>query len=154
MPSDEAGNSTSQTVAERTIEAARLAGVEVAFEIDATGTIEPRATVGPAWQPPRRIADVPEDVALIPYSSGTTGLPKSVMLTHRNLMAGALQAESGDIARQDDVLLGIAPFFHVAGLHGVLNAGILAGATVVTMRHFDTVHLIRAIEAHQLAASS
>jgi acyl-CoA synthetase (AMP-forming)/AMP-acid ligase II len=151
-PSDETGNSISRAVVERTIEAARFAGVEAVFEIDASGTVEPRATVARDWQPPRRIAEIPEDVALILYSSGTTGLPKGVMLTHRNLIAGALQAESGDVARQDDVLLGIAPFFHAAGLHGVLNAGILVGATVVTMRRHDTVRVVRAVEAHQVSS--
>jgi acyl-coenzyme A synthetase/AMP-(fatty) acid ligase len=76
-----------------------------------------------------------------------------VSLHRRSPTVGAqLQVQSGDIARENEVLLGIAPFFHTAGLHGVLNAGIFAGATVVTMRRFDTIRLVRAIEAHHVSS--
>ena len=59
--------------------------------------------------------DPATDVAMLPYSSGTTGLPKGVRLTHRNLVANVLQSEAVLTMRPDDVMLGVLPFFHAAG---------------------------------------
>jgi acyl-CoA synthetase (AMP-forming)/AMP-acid ligase II len=60
-----------------------------------------------------------------------------VVLTHANLMAALYQLHSGDLAREDDVLIGLSPFFHVVGLNGILNLGLFAGATVVTMARYQ-----------------
>ena len=80
-----------------------------------------------------------ECVAALPYSSGTTGLPKGVMLSHFNLVANAYQILGPDAApfRPDDVVLCFLPLYHIYGLNVVLNPPLLLGATIVLMPRFD-----------------
>jgi acyl-CoA synthetase (AMP-forming)/AMP-acid ligase II len=79
-----------------------------------------------------------EDLVALPYSSGTTGLSKGVMLTHRNLVANVLQTAAGvpDVG-DDETILGVLPFFHIYGLVAVLHLGLYKGATVVTVPRFE-----------------
>ncbi len=97
---------------------------------------------------PSEVEVDPEDLAVLPYSSGTTGLMKGVMLTHRNLVANIEQAWSSMPIAEDDVLVGLLPFFHIYGQTVVLNLGLAKGATIVTMQRFDCDELIRIIEEH------
>lgn len=94
-----------------------------------------------------------EDVAAILYSSGTTGLPKGVMLTHTNLIANVCQMEAmaGHIGfLPDDVILGITPFFHTMGLNVVLNVSMRRGCTLVTMPRFDLPQFLALIQQHRI----
>ena len=79
----------------------------------------------------------PEELAVLPYSSGTTGLMKGVMLTHRNLVANIEQAWNSMPLTEEDVLVGLMPFFHIYGQTVVLNMGLAKGSTIVTMPRFD-----------------
>jgi len=97
---------------------------------------------------PAEVEAEPEDLAVLPYSSGTTGLMKGVMLTHRNLVANIEQAWSSMPIAEDDVLVGVLPFFHIYGQTVVLNLGIAKGATIVTMPRFDLDELLDIIEDH------
>ena len=81
--------------------------------------------------------DPANDLVALPYSSGTTGLPKGVMLTHRNLVANILQAQSAKRITPDDVALAFLPFFHIYGLVAIMGVCLYAGATIVTMPRFD-----------------
>ena len=79
-------------------------------------------------------ADAPEveidpatDLAVLPYSSGTTGLSKGVMLTHRNLVANIVQTASQLDVRDDDVFMGALPFFHIYGMTVIMNLGLRDG---------------------------
>jgi acyl-CoA synthetase (AMP-forming)/AMP-acid ligase II len=94
-------------------------------------------------------ADVdPEDLAVLPYSSGTTGMMKGVMLTHRNLVANIEQAWSSMPIAEDDVLVGLLPYFHIYGQTVVLNLGLAKGATIVNMPRFDLDQLLGILEDH------
>ena len=90
----------------------------------------------------------PEDLAVLPYSSGTTGLMKGVMLTHRNLVANIEQAWNSMPLNDEDVLVGLMPFFHIYGQTVVLNLGLAKGSTIVTMPRFDLDELLEIVERH------
>ncbi len=78
-----------------------------------------------------------DSIAALPYSSGTTGLSKGVMLTHRNLIANVAQTSAAAEMRSDEVFLAVLPFFHIYGMQVLMNCGLQVGATVVTMPRFD-----------------
>jgi acyl-CoA synthetase (AMP-forming)/AMP-acid ligase II len=102
----------------------------------------------PADATPDEVEVDPEDLAVLPFSSGTTGLMKGVMLTHRNLVANIEQAWNSMPLAQDDVLVGVLPFFHIYGQTVVLNLGLAKGATIVTMPRFNLDQLLDVIERH------
>jgi acyl-CoA synthetase (AMP-forming)/AMP-acid ligase II len=84
-----------------------------------------------------------DDVVVLPYSSGTTGLNKGVMLTHRNLLANVAQVLAGADVREDEKFIGVLPFFHIYGMQVLMNTGLRAGATVITMPRFDLQEFLR-----------
>ncbi|HEY6793610.1 MAG TPA: AMP-binding protein [Kineosporiaceae bacterium] len=88
----------------------------------------------------------PHDVVVLPYSSGTTGGSKGVMLTHRNLVANIAQTLGAAGLTADDVVIAVLPFFHIYGMQVLMNCGLRSGATVVTLPRFD---LGQFLEAHQ-----
>ncbi len=90
--------------------------------------------------------DAADDVVALPYSSGTTGLPKGVMLTHRNLVANIAQCESVLDVGDDELALAVLPFFHIYGMQVLMNMMLNAGATVVTMPRFDLEEALRLIQ--------
>ncbi|MET7420167.1 AMP-binding protein [Dactylosporangium sp. NPDC005555] len=90
--------------------------------------------------------DPVRDVAALPYSSGTTGLPKGVELTHAALVANVRQAQAVLGFAEDDVILAVAPFCHVIGLNLLLTGGLAAGATVVTLPGFELESFLRAVQ--------
>ncbi len=91
----------------------------------------------------------PDDLAVLPYSSGTTGVMKGVMLSHRNLVANIEQLQDGLTLGEDDTLVGVLPFFHIYGQTVVLNQGLAKGATIVTMPRFDLDGLLDVVEGHR-----
>lgn len=90
------------------------------------------------------------DLAALPYSSGTTGHPKGVMLTHRNLVANLCQAQAALPLKPSDVVIGVLPFFHIYGMTLILNLTLRMGATIVTMPRFDLEGFLRAIQEHRV----
>jgi acyl-CoA synthetase (AMP-forming)/AMP-acid ligase II len=94
--------------------------------------------------------DPQSDLAVLPYSSGTTGLPKGVMLTHRNLVANLSQLQASFAIAEDDVLIGALPFFHIYGMVVIMNQGLRAGATIVTMPRFDLDQFLSLIAEHSV----
>lgn len=92
-----------------------------------------------------------DDIAVIPFSSGTTGVPKGVQLTHRNLIANVLQAgvATEDALREDTPAVTVLPFFHIYGLTALLNLCLYRRATQYTMAKFDLLDFLGIIQEHR-----
>jgi acyl-CoA synthetase (AMP-forming)/AMP-acid ligase II len=111
-------------------------------------TLESPPTAGGAIGAPA--IDPAGDLAALPFSSGTTGMSKGVMLTHRNLVANMEQIRSIHRIGADDVLVGVLPFFHIYGQTVVLNLGLSQGATIVTLPRFDMGLFLELLESHRV----
>nr|WP_243847297.1 AMP-binding protein [Microbacterium ulmi] len=86
-------------------------------------------------------------VAVLPYSSGTTGIPKGVMLTHRNLVANVEQSRVNIDLRDSDRVLAVLPFFHIYGMTVLLDLALRQRASLVTMPKFDLVEFLTNIQS-------
>jgi acyl-CoA synthetase (AMP-forming)/AMP-acid ligase II len=99
---------------------------------------------------PPRVSIAPDDLVALPYSSGTTGLPKGVMLTHRNLVANILQVNvAGHYVDGEDTTIAFLPFFHIYGLTVIALMGIWAGATLVVMPKFELEAYLDLVVRHR-----
>ncbi|MYV53565.1 4-coumarate--CoA ligase family protein [Streptomyces sp. SID3212] len=94
--------------------------------------------------------DPGEDIAVLPYSSGTTGVPKGVMLTHRSIATNLAQMEPVVPMGPGDRILAILPFFHIYGLTALMNAPLRHGATVVVLPRFDLDQFLAAIQTYRI----
>jgi acyl-CoA synthetase (AMP-forming)/AMP-acid ligase II len=92
----------------------------------------------------------PADTAVLPYSSGTTGLAKGVVLTHRNLVANLCQIVPVFTGDHTTKILAVLPFFHIYGMTVMMNAGIHRRQTVVTMPKFELPEFLRVISEHKI----
>ncbi len=100
---------------------------------------------------PRPVVIEPlNDVAVLPYSSGTTGLPKGVMLTHQNLTANIRQTLALEMSHEDSVLLDFLPFYHIYGMMVLMNCALVAGATQVILPRFDADAALSLVERHRV----
>jgi acyl-CoA synthetase (AMP-forming)/AMP-acid ligase II len=91
-----------------------------------------------------------DDVAVLPYSSGTVGRPKGVMLTHYNVTALLQQIAPLLPDRMGDRVLGVLPFFHIFGLQVLMNHTLRHGITCVTMPRFDLESFLRCIQDYRI----
>ncbi len=91
-----------------------------------------------------------EDLAALPYSSGTTGLPKGVMLTHFNLVANARQFLASGLVTRYSTALDFLPLYHIYGLTLLMNGSISVGATQVLLSRFDTEDVLRMVEKYRV----
>ncbi|KAK7265279.1 hypothetical protein RJT34_32897 [Clitoria ternatea] len=100
----------------------------------------------------------PDDVVALPFSSGTSGLPKGVMLTHRNLVTTVAQLVDGENPHQythsEDVLLCVLPMFHIYALNSILLCGIRSGATVLIVEKFEITTLLELIQKYKVTVAS
>ncbi|MFF7215002.1 4-coumarate--CoA ligase family protein [Streptomyces sp. NPDC008238] len=94
--------------------------------------------------------DPGEDVAALPYSSGTTGVPKGVMLTHRNIATNLAQLDPTLSMGPGHRILAVLPFFHIYGLTALMNAPLRKGATVVVLPRFDLEQFLKAVATHRV----
>jgi len=108
------------------------------------------ATVHSGAAAPAVSIDIDEDVALMTYTSGTTGLPKGAMLTYRNAVYKTSVSVDVNGITPDDVLLSIAPLYHIAGMLMGVNIPVLSGATTVLLHRFDPVAVLQAIDRYRV----
>jgi acyl-CoA synthetase (AMP-forming)/AMP-acid ligase II len=98
---------------------------------------------------PDVVFDPATQVAVLPYSSGTTGRPKGVRLSHRNLVANVEQSRGLLRVGPEDRLLALLPFFHIYGLTVLLNIAVRERACLVTIPRFDLAEFLRMIQDHK-----
>jgi acyl-CoA synthetase (AMP-forming)/AMP-acid ligase II len=132
-------------------EAAGRAGVREIFVFGEEDGALPFASLLRSQGDPPAVEIAPrEDVVVLPYSSGTTGLPKGVMLTHHNLVANILQCDGLDDIRDGDVVIAVLPFFHIYGLTVLLNMILRHGCTLVTLPRFELQAFLKALQDYKV----
>jgi len=135
-------------------EAASQSSVEEIFVFgEAEGATPFAALLAGNTQPPEVTIDPRTDLVALPYSSGTTGLPKGVMLTHHNLVAQICEIEGVSdtvLIAGTDTVLAFLPFFHIYGIVAFMNLSLQLGATVITMPRFDLEQYLQLIQQHQV----
>jgi acyl-CoA synthetase (AMP-forming)/AMP-acid ligase II len=100
---------------------------------------------------PRPISiNAKDDLAALPYSSGTTGFPKGVMLSHYNLVSNVRQTQSVGMSSAYSVLLDFLPFYHIYGMIVLMACGFAAGATQVVMSRFDPTQCLELVQKHRV----
>src|SRR5207245_10141302 len=109
----------------------------------------PFAMLAEAIAPPPDVdIDPAQDLVVLPYSSGTTGFPKGVMLTHRNLVANLIQTSHLQRVAGQDRIIAVLPFFHIYGMTVVLSLGLWRGATLITSPKFELEPFLGLLQAH------
>jgi long-chain acyl-CoA synthetase len=102
-------------------------------------------------QPPKVRIDPESDVAALPYTGGTTGLPKAAILTHRNIVACQVQADTfwqDVLTPGEDVIIAFLPFFHIYGQVIIMLSSLVRGATLVLLTTPDMDDILQSTEMY------
>src|SRR5205809_1103262 len=136
---------------DRAAPAASKLGIDQLFVLgEAVGTTPFAALLATDAPAPEVTINPARDLAVLPYSSGTTGFPKGVMLTHRNLVANLLQTGAVHTLAAEDRVMAVLPFFHLYGMQVVMNLALWYGATLVTMPKFELEPFLGLVQQHRI----
>src|SRR5437773_1456561 len=136
---------------DRAAPAASKLGIDQLFVLgEAVGTTPFAALLATDAPAPEVTINPARDLAVLPCSSGTTGFPKGVMLTHRNLVANLIQTAAVHHVVAADRIIAVLPFFHIYGMQVVMNLALWQGATLVTMPRFELEPFLALLEAHRI----
>ena len=135
---------------ERAQEAARDTAVREIIVFGTADGATPFAVLLAETGPAPVVPLSPDDLAVLPYSSGTSGIPKGVMLTHRNLVAQLCQAESTLPQYHEATVLALLPFFHIYGMVLILLLGLRAGSGLVTLMRFELEPFLACIQKYRI----
>lgn len=94
----------------------------------------------------------PNDLCVMPYTSGTTGNPKGCMHTHRSAMANAVGSMQWFSGTADNVNLAVLPFFHVTGMQGSMSGPLYLGSTIVLLTRWDREVVAECIQRHRITS--
>jgi PAS domain S-box-containing protein len=133
---------------------AQLSGVEDVFTIGETKGATPLAALLAAGgKPPSVAIDPMTDLVALPYSSGTTGLAKGVMLTHFTIVANLQQMAAVDRVDPGEILIATLPFYHIYGMIMVMTQGLRSGATLVTLAEFKARRFLDIMEQYRVTTA-
>ncbi len=133
------------------LQAAEQSDVEEVFVFgEAEGATPFSALLQNDHDVPDVLVDPAEDVVALPYSSGTTGLPKGVMLSHRNIVANIAQCCPIEGIKEGEVTVGILPFYHIYGMTIILSMALYRGAKIITMPKFEMEDFLGLVQKHRI----
>jgi acyl-CoA synthetase (AMP-forming)/AMP-acid ligase II len=142
-------------LAERASEASSGTNLREIFSLgEAPGTVPFAALLAKDGPMPQVAIDPFDDLLVLPYSSGTGGLPKGVMLTHRNVIAQICQADTMLQRDSEGRVIAVAPFFHILGMVLILLAWLARGGTIVALARFDLEQFLTCIQNYRIKYAS
>ena len=135
------------------VETARAAGCEDVIVFGEAEGAAPFASLLDHGDDPPHVRIKTDDTAVIPYSSGTTGLPKGVELTHGACAANVLQGSQLIGFSESDTIAAVAPFFHALGFTVLMNSALAFGSTIVSLPRFELEGFLSVIQDYRVTGT-
>jgi acyl-CoA synthetase (AMP-forming)/AMP-acid ligase II/NAD(P)-dependent dehydrogenase (short-subunit alcohol dehydrogenase family) len=142
---------TPEVYQDKTRDAVGDAGLRQTFVLGEADGAVPFDSLLTATEAPAPLPVIaPDDLALLPYSSGTSGRPKGVMLTHRQVVASICHSHVPHAVREDDVVAAVLPLFHIFGMQVTMNLTMRAGGRLVTLPRFTLESFLEAVATYRV----